>query len=311
MPQALKPQALNPQAMKPQALPQIFDRALLQQRLSRAAQSGPADFLLERAARDMLERVSAVRREFLRRLDIGTPGPHVAAGLAGLPFARLVRALPHGALNSDGPWESIAGDHEAVPFAPASFDLVTSALSLQFVNDLPGALVQIRRALAPDGLFMACLVGGQTLRELRAALAEAEEEITGGASPRVAPFADLRDIGGLLQRAGFALPVTDVDSATARYDNLFCLARDLRAMGAANALTQRSRKPARRAVFARAAEIYARRFADADGRIRATFEFIWLSGWAPHESQRKPLRPGSAKMRLADALGATERKFEP
>lgn len=309
MPQALKPQALNPQAMKPQALPQIFDRALLQQRLSRAAQSGPADFLLERAARDMLERVSAVRREFLRRLDIGTPGPHVAAGLAGLPFARLVRALPHGALNSDGPWESIAGDHEAVPFAPASFDLVTSALSLQFVNDLPGALVQIRRTLAPDGLFLGCLAGGQTLYELRTVLAEAEEAVTGGASPRVAPFADLRDMGALLQRAGFALPVTDTDIVTVRYKNLTALAHDLRAMGATNALTQRSRRPLRRAVWRRAAEIYARNFSDPDGRIRATFEFIWLSGWAAHDSQQKPLPPGSAKMRLADALGVREGKL--
>ena len=179
-------------------------------------------------------------------------------------------------------------DPEFLPFEPESFDLVVSALALQYVNDLPGTLLQIRRALAPDGLLLAALAGGQTLHELRAVLAQAEAEIAGGASPRVAPLSDLRDMGALLQRAGFALPVADVDAVVVRYDNLFALARDLRAMGATNALVERAKRPLRRAVFFRAAEIYAQKFADRDGRIRATFEFVWLSGWAPHESQQKP-----------------------
>jgi SAM-dependent methyltransferase len=242
-------------------------------------------------------------------LDLGTPGPALAQALSGRSPVLLVHAAP--VLPAAGPddWLRLAADEEALPFAPASFDLVVSALALQGVNDLPGALLQIRRALAPDGLFMGCLIGGQSLQELRLAFAEAEEAITGGVSPRVAPFADLRDMGGLLQRAGFALPVTDVDTITVRYGSIFGLLRDLRAMGATNALVARDRRPLRRAVLMRAAEIYHSRFADPDGRLRATFEFVWLSGWAPHESQQKPLQPGSAKARLADALGAVERKI--
>jgi SAM-dependent methyltransferase len=207
---------------------------------------------------------------------------------------------------SASPPLSMVADEEALPFAGNSFDLIVSALSLQWANDLPGALVQIRRALKPDGLFLAALVGGQSLAELRTALTSAEAELTGGASPRVAPFADVRDLGRLLQRAGFALPVTDVEPITVRYASMFALMQDLRAMGATNALSERSRVPLRRAVVLRAAEIYAERFADPDGRVRATFDIVWLSGWAPHESQQKPLAPGSARMRLADALNATE-----
>jgi SAM-dependent methyltransferase len=180
---------------------------------------------------------------------------------------------------------------------------------MQDTNDLPGALAQIRRILKPDGLFLGCLVGGRTLQELRRVLALVEEESFGGASPRVSPFVDLRDLGALLQRVGFALPVTDVEFLTVRYDDLFALLRDLRAMGAANALVERSRRPLSRRFWLRAAERYAELFADADGRVRATFELVWLSGWAPHESQRKPLAPGSARMRLADALGAAESKL--
>ena len=183
---------------------------------------------------------------------------------------------------------------------------MVSALSLQFVNDLPGALVQIRRALEPDGLFLAALAGGDTLTELRQAFAQAEAEIEDGISPRVAPFADLRELGALLQRAGFALPVTDVDRLTVRYASPLALMHDLRRMGATNALAERQRKPLRRATLTRMMEIYGERFADADGRIRATFEIVWLSGWAPHESQQQPLRPGSAQRRLADALGTKE-----
>jgi SAM-dependent methyltransferase len=200
----------------------------------------------------------------------------------------------------------VAADEEALPFRDGAFDLIVSALTLQFVNDLPGALVQIRRTLKPDGLFLAALVGGETLTELRQAFAAAESEIEGGASPHVAPFADLRDLGALLQRAGFALPVADSDRITVRYDSVFALMHDLRRMGATNALVDRRRAPLRRATLMRMAEIYAEKFADNDGRIRATFEIVWLSGWAPHPSQQQPLRPGSAKARLADALGTRE-----
>ena len=181
-----------------------------------------------------------------------------------------------------------------------------SALALQFVNDLPGTLVQIRRALKPDGLFLAALVGGETLTELRQAFAAAESDIEGGASPRVAPFADVRALGDLLQRAGFALPVTDSDHYTLRYDTPFALMAELRRMGATNALVARRRSPLRRATLARMAEIYRERFADADGRVRATFDILWLSGWAPHPNQQQPLKPGSAQARLADALGSRE-----
>jgi SAM-dependent methyltransferase len=197
-------------------------------------------------------------------------------------------------------------DEEALPFRDASLDLVVSALALQFVNDLPGALLQIRRALKPDGLFLAALLGGGTLTELRQAFAAAESDVEGGVSPRVAPFADLRDLGALLQRAGFALPVTDTDHLIVRYNTVFGLTHDLRRMGATNALLDRRRAPLKRATLMRMAEIYAQRFADADGRVRATFEIVWLSGWAPHPRQQQPLKPGSASTRLADALGTPE-----
>lgn len=290
------------------AHPLVFDRALLRRRLARAVRQGPDPFLLERVAEDLRDRLDAVMRPFADALDLGTPGPQLAAALAGRPgLARLTRAAPLPETIGTGPWTGIVADEEALPFSE-QFDLVVSALALQGVNDLPGTLVQIRRALRPDGLFLACLAGGQTLQELRGAFAEAEAELEGGASPRVAPFADLRDMGALLQRAGFALPVTDVETLTLRYDHLFALMADLRRMGATNALLQRRRTPLRRATLLRAAEIYATRFADPDGRLRATFELVWVSGWAPHESQQKPLQPGSAKMRLADALGTKEIK---
>jgi SAM-dependent methyltransferase len=183
---------------------------------------------------------------------------------------------------------------------------VVSACALQFVNDLPGTLIQVRRALKPDGLFLAAMIGGDSLAELREAFAQAEAEVEGGVSPRVAPFADLRDLGGLLQRAGFALPVTDVDRLSVRYTSPFALMHDLRRMGAGNALSERRRTPLRRATLRRVLEIYTERFSDPDGRVRATFEIIWLSGWAPHQSQRQPLKPGSATTRLADALRTQE-----
>jgi SAM-dependent methyltransferase len=201
---------------------------------------------------------------------------------------------------------TIAADEEALPFRDASLDLVVSVLALQFVNDLPGTLIQIRRALKPNGLLLAAMVGGESLFELREAFAKAETEVEGGVSPRVAPFADLRSLGALLQRAGFALPVTDVDRVAVRYASPLALMHDLRRMGAGNILVERRRTPLRRATLRRLIEIYAERFADADGRIRATFDIVWLSGWAPHESQQQPLKPGSARTRLADALGTQE-----
>jgi SAM-dependent methyltransferase len=279
---------------------------LLRQRLARASRA-PAHFLLDRVAADFAERLSLVSRPFPRALDLGTPGPQIAEVLRRRPERFLVSTAP--LQESAGPALSIVADEEALPFAAASFDLIASALSLQWANDLPGVLVQIRRALAPDGLFLAALVGGQSLTELRTALTAAEADLTGGASPRVAPFADVRDLGGLLQRAGFALPVTDIEPIIVRYPSMFALMQDLRAMGATNALAERSRLPLRRAVLMRAAAIYAARFADPDGRLRATFDIVWLSGWAPHESQQKPLAPGSARLRLADALNAREEKL--
>ena len=295
--------------MSPAPAHHVFDRAMARRRLGRALASGPATFLLDRVAAEFPDRLSTVLRPFPRILDLGTPGPALVRELAARGPELLVRAAPLAQALEDGLGLGVVADEEALPFAEASFDLVVSALSLHGVNDLPGALVQIRRILRPDGLFLACLAGGQTLQELRLALAAAEEETTGGVSPRVAPFADLRDMGGLLQRAGFALPVTDVDVLTVRYANVFTLMADLRAMGATNVLVARDRRPLRRGVLLRAAEIYAERFADPDGRLRATFELVWLSGWAPHESQQKPLRPGSAQARLADALSTVERKL--
>jgi SAM-dependent methyltransferase len=282
--------------------PQIFDRALLRARLARAWRAGePCDFLVARAAEDLIFRLSAIARSFPRTLDLGSPHP-VAAEVLAAPGRFVVRAAPvAAALGSGG--ALLLADEETPPFAPACFDLVVSLLNLQFVNDLPGVLAQVRSMLAPDGLFLAALAGGQTLRELRACLTQAQEEIEGGASPRVAPFADLRDLGGLLQRAGFALPVADCDSFVVRYSSAFDLFRDLRGMGATNALLAGARRPLRREVIFRAARLYRELFSDPDGKIRATFEIIWVSGWAPHESQQKPLAPGSARARLSDALG--------
>ena len=279
----------------------IFDTSLARRRLARAVAAGsPADFLLVRAADDIVERLAAIKRAFVLIADVGTPGPHLATALARVSHATIIRVA---SLRQDvGGIASIVGDVESLPLAPARADLVVSALALQGANDLPGALVQIRQALKPDGLFLGAIVGGRTLHELRAVLTEAEAATTGGASPRVAPFADVRDMGGLLQRAGFALPVADSDTLTVRYDNMFALMADLRAMGATNALTARDRRPTGRAMFLRAAALYAERYADPDGRIRATFEIVSLAGWAPHESQQKPARRGSGRVSLAEAL---------
>jgi SAM-dependent methyltransferase len=284
--------------------PVIFDRGLLRARRSRAAKHDPAAFLIERVADDLAARLSAVLRPFELAADIGTPTDAVRRALSGRVGALV--AIDPIAAHIAGERPAVAADEEALPFRDSSLDLAVSALALQFVNDLPGTLIQIRRALKPDGLLLAALIGGDSLAELREAFAEAEAEVEGGVSPRVAPFADLRDLGALLQRAGFALPVTDVDRITVRYASPFGLLHDLRRMGATNALAQRRRVPLRRATLRRLLEIYAEKFADPDGRVRATFEIVWLSGWSPHESQQQPLKPGSAKTRLADALRVRE-----
>jgi len=286
--------------------PAIFDRQLLRTRRERARALGPATFLIGRVAEELAERVSAVLRRFERAVDLGTPTDAVAQALiASGKVATIITAAPDAARRAVSPLR-VAADEEALPFADGSLDLVVSALALQLVNDLPGTLIQIRRALKADGLLLAALIGGESLSELREAFAQAESEIEGGISPRVAPFADLREFGALLQRAGFALPVVDSDRLTVRYQSVLALMHDLRRMGATNVLGERRRAPLRRATLVRMAEIYAQRFADADGRLRASFEIVWLSGWAPHESQQKPLKPGSAIQRLADALGTRE-----
>jgi SAM-dependent methyltransferase len=274
-------------ALDPNTAPVLFDRALLQARRRRAMRQGAATFLLDRVAEDMADRLAAVKREFANAADIWTPGEGLALDARFKSFARVA---PEGS------------PREILPLAPESLDLAVSALAFQFVNDLPGVLAQIRRALKPDGLLLAAMIGGDTLTELRQSFATAEAECEGGVSPRVAPFADLRDVGSLLQRAGLALPVTDVDRVVVRYDSAFALMQDLRRMGATNILLERRRVPTRRATMLRMAQIYGERFADADGRIRATFDVIWMSGWAPHESQQKPLKPGTARARLEDAV---------
>lgn len=274
-------------APNPTAAPRLFDRALLHARIERARRGGPATFLLDRVAEDMADRLQAVTRGFSNVAEIGSPGE-----LLRKPIADRFKSITRVDFDAS----------ETLRIEPESLDLALSALALQFVNDLPGALAQIRRALKPDGLLLAAMIGGDTLSELRQSFAAAEAECEGGVSPRVAPFADLRDIGGLLQRAGLALPVTDVDRVVVRYDSAFALMADLRRMGATNVLIERRRTPTRRSTMLRMAQIYAERFADPDGRIRATFDIIWLSGWAPHDSQPKPLRPGSAKASLEAAM---------
>jgi SAM-dependent methyltransferase len=283
--------------------PLIFDRELLRVRQARARKLGPVTFLAEQVAQDLVERLRAVLRTFPITLDLGTPGHALQRALAHeAGIGRLVSVQA-----SAGEAEcAVVADEEMLPFADASIDLAVSVLALHTVNDLPGTLVQVCRALKPDGLFLAALLGGDTLTELRQSFALAEAELEGGVSPHVAPFADVRELGALLQRAGFALPVADVDRVTVRYSSVFSLMHDLRGMGATNVLLERRRQPLRRATLLRMAQLYVEKFADPDGKLRATFDIVWLSGWVPHASQQQPLRPGSARTRLADALGVVE-----
>lgn len=289
--------------------PIIFDRPLLARRRDRVAAAATShDFLLARVAEDITDRLAAVNRQFSLAVDLGSHHGPLGKAIAAVPGVDLVVSTdPSPRLLAQAAGLKIVADEEALPFADATLDLVVSGLTLQLANDLPGSLIQIRRALKPDGLFLGAVLGGETLTELRQAFLAAEAELEGGASPRVAPFADVRDLGALLQRAGFALPVADSDTVTVTYADPLALVRDIKAMGASNMLADRRRSPIRRRTFFRALELYAERFALPNGRVPATFEIITLTGWVPHESQQKPLRPGSAQARLADALGTPER----
>lgn len=286
----------------------VFDRTLLRRRRGRAAAGWAAhDFLKREVCTALRERLDDIRHDFPRLLDLGSHGGELAAALAGRAGNDLsVRADLSPAFLRGTPLPAVVADEEALPFAAGSFDLIASALSLHWVNDLPGALLQIRQALRPDGLFLAALAGGDTLTELRHCLLAAESELEGGASPRVSPYVDLRDAAGLLQRAGFALPVADIDRLTVLYPDALALMRELRGMGESNLVRERRRTPLRRATLLRAAAHYGEKFSDAEGRVRATFEIVYLHGWAPHDSQQKPLRPGAASQRLADVLGVRE-----
>ena len=282
----------------------LFDLDLVTANRRRAFRAGNREsaFLLDIAAEELAERLSLTQRHFDEALEInGATGETARQALLTGKIGHLTRIETDALFAAPGE-KLIEAPLETVPVGAETVNLVLSPLSLHLANDMPGMLIQMRRALKPDGLLLAAIPAAGTLAELRDVLLTAEAEMSGGASPRVIPFADLRDIGGLLQRAGFALPVVDAQDYTVRYDSLFALMRDLKAMGMANPLNNRSRRPASRRFFLRAAELYAERYSDPDGRIRATFSVVYVSGWAPDASQQKPLKPGSAKMRLADAL---------
>jgi SAM-dependent methyltransferase len=289
--------------------PLVFDRRAVRCNRTRAAACFAAhDFLFRAGAERLADRLADIARGFPLAFEIGARGRLLAdrlpasAGIecliasdVALPFARGCAA------------PAAVADEEFLVFAEGRFDLALGNLALHWTNDLPGALHQVARALKPDGLLLASMLGGRTLVELRECLLAAESEVSGGSQPRVSPFVEIRDAGALLQRAGFALPVVDADLLTVTYPDALALMRELRAMGEANALVTRTRRFTRRTVLLRGAELYAERFAGADGRIRASFEILTLTAWAPAASQTKPLRPGSAAARLADALGTTER----
>jgi SAM-dependent methyltransferase len=286
----------------------VFDRLAVRRHRERAARLRSAEFLFDEAADRLIERLGDVKRAFPRALLLGARGGEMAGplrragGIETLVQADDVHAFLAGA---DGP--RVAAEAEALPFAPAVFDLILSPLALHWTNDLPGALVQLRQCLRPDGLLLVSLLGGETLAELRRVFFDAELAVEGGVSPRVSPMADGRDLAGLLQRAGFSLPVVDSDRISVTYADAFALMSELRAMGETNAVRERRRRFTRRATLLRLAELYRTLFGTADGRIVASFEIITLTAWAPHESQPKPLRPGSATARLADALGTAEK----
>jgi SAM-dependent methyltransferase len=292
--------------------PQIFDRALHSRHLNRAAASfSSVNFLKRRTAEDLVDRLEAINRRYEAAADLGARDGVFARALSSSPAAGKIGFLLQSDLSpamvSRSSGARLVADEERLPFAAGRLNLIVSSLALHWVNDLVGALIQIRMALAPDGLFMGAMLGGATLTELRGCLLTAEAELSGGAGPRISPFVDAADAAALLQRAGFALPVIDTDVVAVRYDHPLKLLADLRAMGETNALFDRPRTSLSRAILTRACEIYLERHSGADGRVAATFEIITLTGWAPHPDQQQPLRPGSAKTRLAEALGVVER----
>lgn len=296
----------------PHTAPRLFDTARhLANKDRAAARFSEYDFLKARLSSALVERLADTSHRFERALDLGAHDGTLASLLATSDQVDEVVAFEASpamaALSRSNGVETVGGDPEALPFEPASFDLVASTLALHWINDLPGQLIQIRRILKPDGLFLAALLGAGTLRELRESLLEAETGLTGGAAPRVSPLPGLQDCAGLLQRAGFALPVADVDRVTVRYGDPLKLMADLKGMGERAAFAAGGH-PLRRDVLARAMAIYADRFMDPDGRLRASFEVVWLSGWAPAPNQPQPKRPGSATVRLADALKTVEHK---
>ncbi len=285
----------------------IFDRGTLRARRDRAASVIADDFLFVEAAERLVDRLADIDRRFPVALDLGCRAGTLERALAGRGgIACLVESDPSPRFAARAAGPRLAAEPEFLPFAPSSFNAVLSVLLLHWVNDLPGALLQLRRTLKPDGLLLVSLLGGETLGELRECLMEAELAEEGGISPRVSPFADLRDLGSLLQRAGFAMPVVDSDRLIATYPDALAVMRELRLMGEGNATVERRRSFSRRGTLLRAAALYAERFGQADGRIPASFEIVTLTAWAPHESQPLPLRPGSAKTRLATALGSVE-----
>jgi SAM-dependent methyltransferase len=286
----------------------LFDRKLLRARRSRFAHEiGAREFLLSHVAREIAERVALMLRPFPLALDLGAYHGLLGRKVAELPsVGEMIYAESAYAFAALCPRPALVCDEDLLPFKEASLSLIVSGLALHRVNDLPGALIQIRRALRPDGLFMAALLGARALNELRQVLIEAEAEAEGGASPRVSPFGDVREYGALLQRAGFALPVADAETLSVLYASPREMMREVRALGGGNVLLARSRKPLSRHTLERAEELYRERHSTPDGRVSATFEIVYLSGWGPAESQQKPLKPGSAAQRLADALGTTE-----
>jgi len=287
----------------------LFDRTLLRKRRTRFAQEvHEREFVIAHVAREIAERVSLMLREFPLALDLGAYHGLLGQAVAALPsVGEVVYAESALAYAAQCPRPALVCDEDLLPFKDASFNLIVSGLALHRVNDLPGSLIQIRRALAPDGLFMAAALGARALSELREVLIEAEGEMTGGASPRVSPFGDVSAYGALLQRAGFALPVADSEMLTVSYPSPREAMREVRALGGGNVLTARSKAPLPRRTLERAEDLYRARHGTPDGKVTATFEFVFMSGWAPHESQQKPLKPGSAQARLADALNTEER----